>query len=128
MIDPAAFRQKYPEFNDPVIYSNDVIAIWADVAAALVNVDRWGNLAQYGMELVTAHHLVISQRDADDAEIGKEPGKVIGVQTAKTVDKVSGSYDASRVTSEGADFWNMTTYGVRYYRFVKMMGAGPIAC
>jgi hypothetical protein len=126
MTDPAAFRQKYPEFDDPVIFSDDVIAIWDEVAAGLVNAQRWKTLTQYGRELVIAHHLRIAQQDADDAEIGAQPGKVVGVQTAKAVDKVSSSYDVSRVTHEGAGFWNQTNYGVRYWQLARMMGAGPL--
>jgi hypothetical protein len=124
MFVPATFRQTFPEFNDPAVFTDDVLNFWAGLAASFINICRWGTAADYGIGLFISHHLVISIRDQDAAESGGEPGKVVGVLTSKAVDKVSASYDAGSVTNQDAGFWNMTTYGIRFYNMSRLMGAG----
>jgi hypothetical protein len=49
-----------------------------------------------------------------------------GIVSSKSVDKVSVSYDTSGAMEAGAGHWNLTTYGTRYIRLVKLVGAGPL--
>jgi len=123
---PAIFRQAFPEFIDPDAYPDAQVALWLSVAGSMVSAERWGEIADLGMQLFTAHHLVIGQQDQAAASVGAAPGKVTGPQTAKAVDKVSASYDTSATTYEDAGFWNMTSYGVRFYSLLRLFGAGGI--
>lgn len=81
-------------------------------------------MTDQGIELCTAHHLVLAARDEATAAIGGTPGQVTGPQSSKAVDKVSASYDTGAATIDDAGMWNLTTYGVRYLTLARLMGAG----
>ncbi|MBN9359824.1 DUF4054 domain-containing protein [Herbaspirillum huttiense] len=125
-MDSATFRQHFPEFEDAGIYPDAQVTFWLTVAENLVNRVRWGGLADQGVELVTAHHLVLARRDELATSVGGVPGLMTGPQSSKSVDKVSASYDTNAATVDGAGFWNLTTYGVRYASLAKLFGAGGL--
>jgi hypothetical protein len=125
-VTPAQLRSDFPEFNDPTRYPDSLVQTWLTVAASLVNADRWVELTNIGIELVTAHHLVLSVRDEAAAATGGTPGIMTGPQASKSVDKVSVSYDTSAAIIDGGGFWNLTSYGVRYLTLARMMGAGGL--
>ena len=100
--------------------------MWLTVAASLVNSSRWNELTNLGMELVTAHHLVLSMRDQTAAAVGGVPGVMTGPTSAKAVDKVSTSYDTGAATLDNAGFWALSSYGVRFLTLARMMGAGGL--
>ncbi|CAJ0737704.1 hypothetical protein R16034_00818 [Ralstonia edaphis] len=118
------FRTDFPEFTDTAKYTDASITFWMGIAVSLVNPDRWGVLTDQGIELVTAHHLVLAQRDQAAAAVGGVPGEVKGPTASKSVDKVSVSYDTGAVALTDAGFWNLTTYGVRFMTIARTMGAG----
>lgn len=120
------FRQQFPEFSDPELYSNAVLDFWSGVAGALVNVDRWAQLYDHGVSLVLAHHLVIADRNRAASEAGGTPGEVKGPLNSRTVDKVTNSWNSGAVSEEKAGFWNSTTYGQQYIRMARMIGAGGL--
>jgi hypothetical protein len=122
----AQFRSDFPEFADPSKYPDSLITFWLNVAATLVNVQRWSTLAVTGQELVAAHYLVVSVRDRAAAQNGGIPGQVIGLQTAKAAADLSASYDYLALLVEGAGFWNQTTYGQRYFSLARLFGAGGL--
>ena len=123
-MDSATFRQHFPEFEDAGIYPDAQVTFWLTVAENLVNRVRWGGLADQGVELVTAHHMVLARRDELATSVGSVPGLMTGPQSRKSVDKVSASYDTGSATVDGAGFWNLTTYGVRYVSLARLFGAG----
>ncbi|MEN6629825.1 MAG: DUF4054 domain-containing protein [Sulfuricella sp.] len=123
---PATFRAAFPEFASTTDYPDVQINLWASVAGTMLSEDRWYDLLDTGTMLFTAHHLTIGAQDQKSAAAGGAPGKVSGPMTSKAVDKVSASYDSGAVTYEGAGFWNMTAYGVRFYQLAMMVGAGGI--
>jgi hypothetical protein len=125
-VTPAQLRSDFPEFNDPTRYPDSLVQTWLTVAASLVNADRWVELTSIGIELVTAHHLVLSVRDQTAAAVGGAPGIMTGPTSAKAVDKVSTSYDTSAAAIDGGGFWNLTSYGVRYLTLARMFGAGGL--
>jgi len=126
MITPAQFRSDFPEFGDTTVYPDSSVNLWMTVATSLVNACRWMELTDIGIELVTAHHLVLEKRDSDAAAAGGTPGEVKGPTTSKSVDKVSAGYDSHAATLDDAGFWNLTTYGVRYLTLARMMGSGGL--
>tara|TARA_R100000365_G_C2747006_1_gene76576 strand:+ start:1022 stop:1405 length:384 start_codon:yes stop_codon:yes gene_type:complete len=123
-MDIATFRQNFTEFSDTTRYPESLVAFWLDVVTRLLRSDRWADLLDVGLGLALAHHLVLAVRDQNTAQAGKVPGTVLGMQTSKSVDTVSVSYDVSAVTNEGGGFWNMTSYGVRFLGMARMVGAG----
>jgi hypothetical protein len=123
-VDVSQFRQSFPEFDDTTTYPDSVIQFWMTVAVSLVNAERWGDLTDLGIALVTAHHLALAVKDQKMAAVGGVPGQVSGPQSSKAVDKVSASYDTAAVAIKDGGFWNATMYGVRYLSLAMMMGAG----
>ncbi|MGA4275581.1 DUF4054 domain-containing protein [Ralstonia nicotianae] len=123
---PDQFRADFPEFADKTKYPDSLVQMWLTVAASLVNPTRWMELTNLGLELVTAHHLALAQRDQAAAAVGGTPGEVKGPTTSKSVDKVSMSYDSGAATLTDAGFWNLTTYGVRFLTIARCMGAGGL--
>ncbi|MDN7488484.1 MULTISPECIES: DUF4054 domain-containing protein [unclassified Burkholderia] len=125
-MDIAQFRQSFPEFNDTTTYPDSLVQFWMTVAVSLVNADRWGELTDLGVALVTAHHLALALKDQKTAAVGGVPGQVTGPQSSKAVDKVSASYNTEAVAIKDGGFWNATMYGVRYLSLALMMGSGGI--
>lgn len=125
-VTPETFRQQFEAFADPNTYKDLDIETYASIALMFMNADRWGTALDYGTSLFIAHHLVLQTRDIAAVAAGGIPGGVQGVLTAKSVDKVAASYDVKSVTIENGDFWNMTTFGIRFLHYARMMGAGPI--
>ena len=131
-VTAASFRQTFKEFRDSNTYDDNAIGFWINLATdttqgpALLDPTRWGNLLDLGVSLFTAHHLAISQDDIAMTGIGGTPGQNKGPVTAKAVDKVSASYEATRVTFEDAPFWNQTRYGVRFLYYARLTGAGGV--
>ncbi|MGI0509052.1 DUF4054 domain-containing protein [Burkholderia sp. ZZQ-2] len=123
-MDIAQFRQSFPEFNDTTTYPDSLVQFWMTVAVSLVNADRWGELTELGVALVTAHHLALALKDQKTAAVGGVPGQVTGPQSSKAVDKVSASYNTEAVAIKDGGFWNATMYGVRYLSMALMMGSG----
>ncbi|HDV6320874.1 TPA: DUF4054 domain-containing protein [Burkholderia multivorans] len=125
-MDIAQFRQSFPEFDDTTTYPDALVQFWMTVAVSLVNADRWRELTDLGVALVTAHHLALALKDQKMAAVGGVPGQVTGPQSSKAVDKVSASYDTAAVAIKDGGFWNATMYGVRYLSLAQMMGSGGI--
>lgn len=125
-MDEPTFRTDFPEFASTTTYPAAQVNFWLGIAANRVNPDAWGDLADLGTCLFVAHNLVLSQRAAASAAAGGAPGGSTGVMSAKSVDKVSASYDVRSATVDGAGNWNATDYGVRFYQYAEMMGAGGL--
>jgi hypothetical protein len=125
-MDIPAFRKLFIEFVDPETYPDGTIEFWATMAGKLLPESRWGDFRDYGSQLFVAHHLVVGLRDQLAAEADTVPGEVKGIVSSKSVDKVSVSYDSSKVALSDGGFWNMSTYGIRFLSLARKFGAGPI--
>lgn len=125
-MDVPTFRAQFTEFADATAYPDAQVTFWLGIAANRVDPCAWGALADLGTSLFTAHNLVLAARRAKTSNVGGLPGQTQGVQTAKSVDKVSASYDASSTTIDGAGNWNATDYGVQFWQYAEMMGAGGL--
>lgn len=123
-MDVTQFRTDFPEFTDATMYPDGSVTFWLNVASISLPEARWGAWWSLGQELFVAHHLVLAARAVNDASLGITPGEVDGPATAKSVDKVSVSKDASAVTLEDGGFWNMTRYGIQLLQFARMCGTG----
>jgi len=122
----AAFRQAFPAFANATTYPEPQVQFWADLAAKLQNSERWGDLFDTGVQLFVAHQLVLEYQSNKAGPLGQKPGQIEGAVNSASVDKVSYGRDASSVMELDAGHWNLTTYGLRYIRLLKMLGAGPV--
>lgn len=126
-MDVTTFRTDFPEFANATTYPDATVNFYIGLATAMVNPDVWVDQADYGIALFVAHHLVLATRESKAAAVGQIPGKSIqGITASKSVDKVSVSYDASSVRYEGAGFWNATSYGIQFFRLIRIFGAGGV--
>ena len=123
---PAIFKGRYPEFVDPLVYPENQVQYWLDISYSLLSASRWGQQLDMAAELYTAHNLALEARAQKEAQNGGIPGGSVGVLNSKSVDKVSAGYDTSVATEQGAGHWNLTIYGTRFYRLMKLFGSGPI--
>ncbi|WP_230623740.1 DUF4054 domain-containing protein [Chromobacterium violaceum] len=125
-MDAATFRQILPEFSDTTRYPDGEVNFWAGLANSILPADRWEDLLQQGTAFYIAHHLAMADDAAETASTGATPGQVRGPMTGESVDKVSASYDSGAAILDGAGFWNLTTYGIRFLTLARCIGAGGI--
>lgn len=123
-MDAATFRQDYPEFADLVAYPDSAVSRWITLAEKLLPECRWADLWPLGVELFTAHYLVLGQRAAKAAASGVGIGGNGAPISSKSVDKVSVSYDNALVSLEDAGFWAATGYGIQFLQWARMVGMG----
>lgn len=126
MVDANQFRQDFPEFSDSTAYPDAQISFWLGIASQLINIGRWGGLADLGIELLAAHNLVLWKRAQIAASKGGLPGISTGVTASKAVADVSVGYDTNVASVEGGGNFNLTDYGTRYLEYVSLFGAGGI--
>jgi hypothetical protein len=125
-ITPQQLRSDYPEFASTTVYPNSAIEYWSGYAYLMLNANRWGKMLDLGAALFIAHHITIEARNQAIAAKGGIPGEQTGPLSSKSVDKVSISYDTGSGIEPNAGHWNLTVYGTRFIRLVKMFGAGPV--
>jgi len=126
VVTVAQFRQDFAEFGDATAYPDSSVQFWLTFAAQLINVDRWGSMADMGVELLTAHNLVLWKRSQIAASKGGLPGVSTGVTASKAVADVSVSYDTTVGAVKDGGNYNLTDYGTRYLDLVWMFGAGGV--
>lgn len=122
----AQLRYDFPEFASTEKYPASGVQFWLNLAYQLLNADRWGDQITIAAELFTAHNITIEAKAQAAAAKGGIPGADAGVVSAKSVDKVSISYDTSSAMELDAGHWNTTIYGTRYIRLAMLFGAGPV--
>lgn len=123
-ITPTDFRTAFPEFSDAVVFPDGQISFWLGNAANLVSESRWGDVYPLGVQLFTAHNLVLATRRKKSTTGDGLPGVSAGILSSKSVDKVSASYDTTSGTVANGGAWNLTDYGVQYLQLALMVGAG----
>lgn len=125
-VDADKLRTDFPEFASTDRFPDDMVDFWLSVAPKMIDPFRWGNLADVGVEMFTAHNLVLERRAMDEADRGKTPGMSPGIKNSQSVDKVSVGYDTQGGAELGAGHWNLTIYGTRFIRLARMMGRGGV--
>jgi hypothetical protein len=122
----AQFRIDYPEFADITVYPDSAVTFSLTFAYSMLNAAVWGSQLDIAAELYAAHNLAIEKRAQLEAANGEVPGTTTGPINSKSVDKVSVGFDVGSAVNEGAGHWNLTIYGTRLYRLIRMFGVGPI--
>lgn len=122
----ADFRSVFPEFTNATVYPDASIQMWLDVAVNFVSEERWKSSYKLGIMLWTAHNVLVSKKNERAVRNGLAGSVVSGPLSFKSVDKVSGSYSNSAASIEGAGDYNLTPYGTRFKRLLRLFGAGAL--
>ena len=125
-VTPTSLRGVFSEFANVVTYPDSDIQYWLDLGVKLLNAGRWGNLFNDGQMLFAAHNLSLEFNAKKAAAVGRNPGEVQGPLTSASIDKVSYSRDVGSVMDPKNGHWNLSIYGLRYIRLVKLVGMGPV--
>lgn len=119
------FRTDFPQFADTTKYPDAQIQFRLNLADVMMNESLYGPaMYPYIVELYVAHYMTLFAQDQRSAAAGGSGGNASGVQSSKSVDKVSVSYDNSMTLNPDAGFWNNTRYGAEFYQIATMFGAG----
>jgi len=121
-----SFVAVYSEFANPVTYPTEAVQFWISQAAITLNLCVFGASADLATMLYVAHNLVLSARNAREAQRGGIVGQATGPVSAKSVGPVSVSYNTGLVAIEGAGIWNGTSYGQQLYKMMQTFGTGPV--
>lgn len=119
------FRTDFPQFADTTKYPDVQVQFRLNLADVLMSQSLYGaTMFPYIVELYVAHYMTLFAQDQRSAAAGGAGGNASGVQSSKSVDKVSVSYDNSMTLNPDAGFWNNTRYGAEFYQLATMFGAG----
>ncbi|WP_172513487.1 DUF4054 domain-containing protein [Enterobacter roggenkampii] len=123
----AQFRETFPQYADETKYPTPMIQARLNRADALLSESRFGEeIFPYIVGLYVAHYLYLYAIDMRAVAAGTAGGVNSGIQTAKSVDKVSASYDASATLDPNAGFWNNSRHGSEFWEYLMMFGAGAV--
>ena len=124
---PEKFRVAFPQFADETKYPTTMIQARLALADVLLSESRFGeDIFPYVVGLYVAHYLYLYTADMRGVAVGTAGGSNSGVQTSKSVDKVSVSYDASATLDPSAGFWNNSRHGSELWEYLMIFGAGAI--
>jgi hypothetical protein len=123
-MDITAFRAAFPEFASIVKYPDAQITFWSTMGEALLNESRWGDLYDYGLQLLVAHNITLAALNAAAGTKGKTPGQQSGIVSSKGLGGVSVGYDTGSVSMQGAGDYNLTSYGRQYWQLMNVVGMG----
>lgn len=126
LITPAQLRVDFSEFKNPARYPTGQLQFWLNFAYAMLNAGRWGSQLNIAAELYAAHNVALERRALDEAALNAVPGGTTGPINSKSVDKVSVAYSVSDAVEEGGGQWNLTIYGTRLLRLIRIFGMGPV--
>jgi len=119
------FREDFPQFADEAKYPPVQVEFRLSLADTLLSEKITGTkLFPYFVELFVAHYMTLWAADSRAALVGGPGGSTNGVQSSKSVDKVSVSYDTSATLNPDAGFWNNSRYGAEFYQLITLFGAG----
>lgn len=126
MLTESDFRQSLPEFTSTIDYPSAQVQFYLTLGIKMLPADRWGDCLDQGLTLYIAHYLVLYARAKMASSLAGAAGvgRVVGLETSKSVDKVSVSSDVASVSLADAGHWNQTTYGIQFFQLAMMFGAG----
>lgn len=121
MVTVESFRAAFPVYADRIKYPDAQIQFYIDLGYKLHNVDRWGDILDFGVSLWVAHSLAIDSQSA-----GTTPGAIRGTVTSMSADGISWSRDLNSAVDPLAGHWNLSSYGLRWRSLVNLVGGGPL--
>lgn len=125
-VTTASFRGAFPAFASTTLYPDPQVQFWLDLSLLMQDANRWSTWIDYGTQLFTAHNLVLEYQSNKAGAAGQKPGEIQGPVTSGSVDKVSYGRNPGPAMDPTAGHWNLSTYGLRYVKLLRMIGAGPV--
>lgn len=110
------FLEQFPQFTDLNEFPQETITFWDDFSTKFLNQMKWGKFYVQGRSLLLAHNLTLANLH----------GHVSGLNTSKSVDSVSASYDVGNIVGKDYKLYNRTIYGIQFMQLSKIIGAGVI--
>jgi hypothetical protein len=127
--NPVTFRSHFPAFADPTLYPDPQVQVFLNLGEQMCSAWVWGQFQAIGEELVCAHFLAMMAYAMGGAGlvpgVGAVPGLARGIQTSKSVSKVSVGYNPQLTAVDGAGPWNLTVYGQMFAWWWRIVGAPP---
>lgn len=128
--DISDFYKVYPQFEGKL--DEDIINMYIDLANHSLCQKRWGTTWKFGMANFIAHFCSLQLQYALSSE--SDVGQLISVSQAKglisskSAGDVSVSYDFGPIMEDlkGYAQWKLTTYGIQFASFAKMIGKGGV--
>lgn len=124
------FLAFFPQFTG-LVDNSFVLDQFIAMANTVVLEARWFEQWKFGMALFIAHWLTLYLQSANggpDATAAQVIGaaQVRGLQTSKSVDSLSVSYDVNVLVQgiEGWGMWKSTSYGMQFITIARMLGKG----
>jgi len=114
----ADFIAAFPQFADTTKYPESSVQFWAALGAQVTSFCAWGDSYMAGIYLFIAHELTLEGRGANGGNTGLVANKAVG--------SASIGYDTSNTAEAGAGYYNLTVFGQRYWRMVRLFGAGAV--
>lgn len=121
--DITTFRTNFPEFTSATVYPDQVITFWSGLADKMLTVERWGDFLTEGLQLLTAHLLVLATLNST-TPAGTVPGRSTGLLSSQGVGGVSVSFDNAASLIEGGGHYNETIYGRQFLSLARIVGTG----
>jgi Protein of unknown function (DUF4054) len=124
---PAQFRLDFPAFRSPRDYPDETIEFWVAVVTNQMTLDpnRWAENLLLGQELFVAHMLTLERNNQLVTARGRA-AMATGGAVSRSVGGVNVAYDLSGAYSDGAGFWNLSSYGQRFWYMLNQAGMGPV--
>ena len=122
--DIAEFRLEFPEFTDVTKYPDTVILFWAHFGDRIMNIQRWGDFREDGLKLFVAHNITLWRQGYAIAAVGGIAGLGVGLASSESAGPLSYSMDYGSFLTAGAGEYNLTRYGLMYWRLVNIVGMG----
>jgi len=113
MITPASFKIRFPEFDSQ---DDARVQSFIDDSVLILNEAFWGAKYDLGLNYLTAHYLVLS--DKSSAGNAGSNGQV----ASRAVDGTSVSYNTAPLGSQADAYYASTSYGQRYLTLRKNLG------
>ena len=123
-MDAATFRTDFPEFADVAVYPDATVTLWMNVGVARMNQQRWTDAGLYdiGLELFTAHYVVLAVADQQEVAKGNLPTQSVQVLSSVGAGGVSASIDTNIGALARAGSFNLTNYGKRFHELAMIVG------
>lgn len=121
------FYEFYPQFKGQV--SDTIVQSFINIASCNINKARWNCQWELGMSLLVAHFLTLYVQTVgttEDPNTNLQAGMFRGVQSSKSVDSVSVSYDVSAILGSTGSWgaYQLTQYGIQLLTLARLLGKG----
>lgn len=120
------FITAFPEFGNAAAYPQTQVAFWINQGYALLDPTRFNARLDLAVMLFAAHNMIIAARDVAAVTAGGQSGMTTGMLSSKSVGAVSASYDTASAAVGGAESYNQTSYGQRFFKLAKAASAGGV--